>query len=288
VFLGAPGARAVDTVTLSISPPAPRVNDVVIVTATGTAESDGTLASYYAENDADCARTQEDQAVRPGIFGLPLRSTSGGAFFFENPFQPHKAATYRVCAYLYYAGDNAGARPPRAFASATIPVALPLPPDRDADGRPDAEDACPDQPAGTPTGCPQPAQDADVDGVPDARDRCPNLSAMTPTGCPAPLPPIVSIKRLRVRDAPFRLRAQCNQPCELSLRGRLGGLALAGPRMRSGLAPAVMTASLSRGDLERARRLLRRRPHLDGTVTVTARLADGSTQVSTRRFKVFR
>ncbi|MFQ5688645.1 MAG: outer membrane beta-barrel domain-containing protein [Gemmatimonadota bacterium] len=59
--------------------------------------------------------------------------------------------------------------------------------DRDADGIPDRDDACPDTPAGAPTdarGCPT---DRDGDGVADYADRCPDTPAgagVDAEGCP--------------------------------------------------------------------------------------------------------
>ncbi|MFI5308529.1 MAG: OmpA family protein [Polyangiales bacterium] len=67
-------------------------------------------------------------------------------------------------------------------------------PDRDADGVPDADDACPDSPEDRDgfkdeDGCPDP--DNDGDGIPDARDRCPNEAEdkdgfEDEDGCPDP------------------------------------------------------------------------------------------------------
>ncbi len=57
---------------------------------------------------------------------------------------------------------------------AGLRFALSGPPDRDGDGVPDAQDACPDSPRGVQvdeSGC---ERDADGDGVPDSRDKCPN------------------------------------------------------------------------------------------------------------------
>jgi len=68
------------------------------------------------------------------------------------------------------------------------------PPDRDHDGVPDAEDACPDVPAPRAAnpkkpGCPAPA-DRDGDGIPDEEDACPDVPGVASTdpsknGCPA-------------------------------------------------------------------------------------------------------
>jgi outer membrane protein OmpA-like peptidoglycan-associated protein len=68
------------------------------------------------------------------------------------------------------------------------------PSDRDHDGIPDAEDACPDVP-GVRTddpktnGCPPPLADRDHDGIPDAEDACPDVPGVRTddpktNGCP--------------------------------------------------------------------------------------------------------
>jgi RNA polymerase sigma factor (sigma-70 family) len=75
--------------------------------------------------------------------------------------------------------------------------------DRDADGVPNHQDACPNKSASTPNGCPDttpadppsnqpPADptppDRDGDGVPNRQDTCPNKPATTPNGCPDSTP----------------------------------------------------------------------------------------------------
>lgn len=74
--------------------------------------------------------------------------------------------------------------------------------DRDGDGVPDADDACPDQP-GSPEldGCP----DTDGDGIPDREDRCPTKPGPASNdGCPiGDDEPLVEIQteRLSLKDA---------------------------------------------------------------------------------------
>ena len=70
--------------------------------------------------------------------------------------------------------------------------------DRDHDGIPDTEDACPDVPGErsedpTKNGCPPPPPDRDHDGIPDAVDACPDVPGVpsddpTKNGCPPPPP----------------------------------------------------------------------------------------------------
>jgi|SaaInl7_200m_RNA_FD_contig_91_247889_length_3155_multi_4_in_0_out_0_2 hypothetical protein len=59
-------------------------------------------------------------------------------------------------------------------------------PDRDSDGLPDEDDACPDEASPTPDGCPL-ADDRDRDGVADADDLCPDEHGWADhDGCPTP------------------------------------------------------------------------------------------------------
>ena len=66
---------------------------------------------------------------------------------------------------------------------ASTPDGCPVAADRDSDGVKDAEDGCPDQPSDRADGCPLP--DADEDGTPDAEDRCPGVfGSPAAKGCP--------------------------------------------------------------------------------------------------------
>jgi outer membrane protein OmpA-like peptidoglycan-associated protein len=89
-----------------------------------------------------------------------------------------------------------------AYAPEPAPPPPPPPPvhkkkkpsDRDHDGIPDKNDACPDEP-GVPSedpaknGCPPPPPDRDGDGIPDAKDACPDVKGVASNdplenGCP--------------------------------------------------------------------------------------------------------
>lgn len=56
--------------------------------------------------------------------------------------------------------------------------------DRDNDGVPDDDDACPDEFGEGLDGCPQNPVDSDGDGVPDPADACPDVAGDGPDGCP--------------------------------------------------------------------------------------------------------
>lgn len=59
------------------------------------------------------------------------------------------------------------------------------PADRDGDGVPNSQDACPRTPADTPDGClVTPDHDQDGDGILDRQDACPSIPAKTLGGCP--------------------------------------------------------------------------------------------------------
>jgi outer membrane protein OmpA-like peptidoglycan-associated protein len=119
-----------------------------------------------------------------GIGALREVGTPDGRFIFRAAYAPRRKAAPK-------------AAPP------------PAPADRDMDGVPDAEDACPDRagppnanalengcpakpaPAPTPPPAPAPPPDQDKDGVPDAKDNCPDQPAgehpdSRQPGCPAP------------------------------------------------------------------------------------------------------
>jgi outer membrane protein OmpA-like peptidoglycan-associated protein len=89
-----------------------------------------------------------------------------------------------------------------AYAPEPAPPPPPPPPvhkkkkpsDRDHDGIPDKNDACPDEPGvpsedPTKNGCPPPPPDRDGDGIPDAKDACPDVKGVASNdplenGCP--------------------------------------------------------------------------------------------------------
>lgn len=58
----------------------------------------------------------------------------------------------------------------------------PIEDDRDNDGVPDDQDACPDEFGAGPDGCP--ILDGDNDGVPDSQDACLDQAGSLPNGCP--------------------------------------------------------------------------------------------------------
>lgn len=99
-----------------------------------------------------------------------------------------------VAAGTYLVG-GLGASPARfVFSLEWLPQAVLAPPDRDGDGVPDADDACPDVagPASASAGargCPAPPRDNDADGIVDAEDACPRLAGLRSSdpmihGCP--------------------------------------------------------------------------------------------------------
>jgi OOP family OmpA-OmpF porin len=113
----------------------------------------------------------------------------------------------RMDGRVFFAGTQAGASGPSLDWEGTAslyyvfgrkPKVAPPPPDKDADGIPDKDDACPDVP-GVATadpktnGCPPAPADRDGDGVPDDKDACPDQAGVKSddpklNGCPPPPP----------------------------------------------------------------------------------------------------
>ena len=117
----------------------------------------------------------------------PLEALLGGHYAFD--------AGFRLGAGIS-AGLNGGFGSPTTRGLLSLEWMAPAAPrDRDKDGIPDAQDACPNQP-GRPSanpeenGCPAPP-DADSDGIPDAQDACPHEPGPASgdrarNGCPPP------------------------------------------------------------------------------------------------------
>lgn len=139
---------------------------------------------------------QKRLVVGPEVWGGTVVTTSEGPFKTANtPFEALLGAHYLVGDFRV--GMGAGPGLTRAYGEpdfrvlAMIEWAPPVPADRDGDGIPDDEDACPDVP-GVPSadprvnGCPP---DRDRDGVPDSVDACPEVPGVhtddpKTNGCP--------------------------------------------------------------------------------------------------------
>lgn len=296
--------------TLSVSSPQQaQVDQVVTVTTAGSTEQSSAVWTYYERGGVNCAATQGDHSARVNTRNIDLRFPDAGSFTFNGQFQPFEAGSYRLCAYLYYLGDNEDTDVPRAVASAVVEIAPPPPPpDRDGDGKPDAADTCPDVAAGTSDGCPPPP-DSDGDGKLDPNDRCPAVASATfdgcpadddrdgrvtaadacptlagtgPTGCPPAMAPTVSAKRsARLGAGRFRVRASCAHACRVTVVMRVAGKrATAGPT-QSDASGALVVVGLSRASRDAVRRALKRSRSLRATFTVEAVFADGSRKTTT-------
>jgi len=126
-----------------------------------------------------------------GILGLRVRladfvlGAGVGPGFTKGVGTP----TLRALLSLAYAPE-----PPKPAPPPPPPRKPRKPADRDHDGIPDKDDACPDEP-GVPSddpaknGCPPPPPDRDGDGIPDKDDACPDVKGVANTdprenGCP--------------------------------------------------------------------------------------------------------
>ncbi len=143
-----------------------------------------------------------DVVIGPELFGSTVLTGSGGPFQtrntpFELIFGGHLTflRDWRVGAGVGPGlGRGDGTPEVRVLGSIEWAPAIKRP-DRDHDGIPDAEDACPDVPGvrtddAKTNGCPPPRPaDRDGDGVPDAEDACPDVPGVRTddprtNGCP--------------------------------------------------------------------------------------------------------
>lgn len=131
------------------------------------------------------AATRITQKGGTGLAGLrigPPRGFSarieGTVDYIPSPDFGTSNVNWGIQAGLSYIFARAAPKP--APVAATAPVVAAPPPDDDHDGVIDANDACPNTPAGEAVdsrGCSASQRDGDKDGVNDARDTCPNTPA---------------------------------------------------------------------------------------------------------------
>ncbi len=266
-----------NSIAVSIDPASPRVDDIVNLTVTGTVFDDGDVAVYQEENGADCAPNEGDHRSRVNTSLINYRFPPPGSFTFKPQTTFTRAATYRLCAYLYYLLDDEDARAPRALATTLVTVQPPPPPpDRDGDGVPDASDTCPDvAAAGSFTGCPV---DIDRDTVADNVDRCPNAAGPAPSGCPTPSAPQLSgSTAVRLGTGTLKVGVRCVEACTIRARGTIGGRSF---RTATGSAAAggvtTMSLKLSSANLRALRKSLRSKKSLKARLTVTITTPGGS------------
>jgi len=127
-----------------------------------------------------------------GILGLKARLASFVLGAGAGPGFTHGAGTpvLRALLSVAYAPEPPKPAPPPP----PRPRKPKKPADRDHDGIPDRDDACPDEPGvrsddPAKNGCPPPPPDRDGDGIPDKDDACPDVKGVANTdprenGCP--------------------------------------------------------------------------------------------------------
>ena len=185
VLGGAPAAASAASTLTVEAPSRVGVNDRFTVTASGEAESEGSLVLLYLRpaDGPECAATAREQSSR----GSQLeneRAAPQGPYSFEYPQSAREFSpgTYVICGYLTRNRDE----PPQARgASGRVTVVG----DTDNDGKYDDEDRCPNEVGRddrngqlTADGCP--VRDRDGDKVRDEEDRCPSQFGQTADGCP--------------------------------------------------------------------------------------------------------
>lgn len=264
------------------------IREVVIVTLPAVAD-----ARYRTSMSFSVPRNLQSPA--PGVIAaftdfrldFPVQyAASNGVPLLRNGQKIPYIATSNSCTGFKYVANYTTTFDSAISGSQTVEspsTCVVAPIDRDGDGRPDASDACPDQPAATANGCPA---DADGDGRPDASDRCPSIAATTPSGCPPPAPPALTVRgKQAVGRGKIKLKIKCNQPCQLAIAGTVGAFRLRPVRGQGSPVPTTLTVTVSAADLKKLRKLLKKRRFVKATIKITATVPDGS-QVTKRVIKI--
>ena len=250
-------ASAVEPAALSLasSPAAPVVNSVVTVASSGTTSDTSPMWIYYEVGATTCAATQVDEVARSSVELIDIFYPGAGTFAYNSTFTPKAPGTYHMCAYVYFSRDNQ-TQPPRMLATLDILVTGP------------------------------PVKDTDADGKPDATDKCPaEADKTTDSGCPAPAAPTVTGATQKVGKGKFKITVMCNQKAELAATGTVGGIPLKSAAGTGGTAAKTLTMTLTKANLAKLKKLLKKKKSATATVSVSAAMADGT--VSTKRsFKI--
>lgn len=254
-FAAAAPAVEEATLALSVKPGPLVVNSVVTVTSSGTTSDTSPMWVYYELNSTTCAATQVDEVARSTVELIDILYPGAGTFSFDSTFTPKGPGTYHMCAYLYFSRDNQ-TQPPRVLSTLDIPVTGPPVKDTDADGKPDATDKCP----------------ADADKITDS-------------GCPEPAAPKVTAATQKVGKGAFKITVTCNQKAQLSATGTVGGITLKSAAGTGSSAAKTLTMRMTKANLAKLKKLLKKKKSATATVTVSAEMADG-TESAKRTFKI--
>ena len=213
---------------------------LVNVTVSGKTDDLSPLTLFYEPDAGDCAPTQAEHVRRPNVHTFDILYPGAGEFSFASSFTPEQAASYRICAYLYYQRDNLTLEP-RTLTTTTLPVAI------------------------------KPGSDADGDLRPVPVDRCPGVPAATDTGCPVLTTPVISASKQKLGKGAFSVSITCNLPCDLVYTTSIGSIKFndGSSSTRDAKAKKV-TVRLTKASLKKVAKLLKRSSSVTATIKVAA------------------
>lgn len=235
------GADDIVTIAITATPTAGIVDEPVTVHGVGTTFDAG---AYYVLDEiggTDCAPTQALEFSRPKAHVVDVVYPAAGDIDITSQFTPDVAGTHHLCAYMYLAHDSTSARPPRAVSAVDVKVTT------------------------------KPGTDADGDGRTIKSDRCPSIAADTENGCPVMASPQFSVSGQKLKKGAFKFTVKCNQPCDLSYSGKVGGVKLnEGSGQTTSAAAKTFTIRLTKVNVAKVRKLLAKRSSVSATLTLSA------------------
>ncbi len=242
VAFGAAGTASaqVTALTVTVTTTDAIAGALVNVTIDGKTDDTSPLYLYYEPDAADCASTQAEHVRRPNVHTFDILYPGAGEFSFASSFTPEQAATYRICAYLYYQRDNQ-TQEPRTLGTTTLPVTI------------------------------KPGTDTDGDLRPVPIDRCPGIAAATDTGCPVMTAPVVSVGKQKLGKGSYSVSITCNLPCDLVYTTSIGSIKF-NPGTTSTLDAKAkkVTVRLTKANVAKVKKRLKRASSVTATIKVVA------------------
>ena len=229
------------SLTMNVATASPLANELVTVTTSGTTIQTSPLYLYYELDGANCAAAQGEQFLRPNAHTFDILYPSSGKFDYTSTFKPVQGGTYRICAYLYLDTDNPGSQPPRTLVTTTISVAI------------------------------KPGTDQDGDKIPDSVDSCKAIASTRESGCPVFVAPTVSVAKQKAGKGAYVFTVTCNQACDMTYRATVGAIKLQpGSSSTTDAKTKRLTIRLTKANLKKLKKLLKKRSSITGTLSVSA------------------
>ena len=229
------------TISLTLVPDAPVVAKAATITTAGTTSDPAQIFVYDEVGGAGCLATQGEQQVRPTSTLVDIFYPSVGTYSYDSSYTFKAGGAHRLCAYLYLDRDNPASQTPRSLATSTLTVTIPA------------------------------GADKDFDSIPDALDDCPAIAAKTESGCPAFIAPVVSVSKQRAAKGAYKFSVTCNQACTVTFTGTIAGIRLQpGSGTTTSAKAKRFTIRLTKVNLAKLKKLLRKRSSITGSITVSA------------------